>query len=276
MKPGRHLGPLSCRPPFTPSGKSLTLSGTVFPYAFHFLLGCFCTAQGGLLLSARPSANAEHDFLTVQVPASYKVAIAELAKLDADQRATLLKVLHDSTPSADMEKLAQALHKRVPLGQVEAQKTVAVLLNAYIEQDRTLTRETIAQQLVDNVPPGTTLEDSAKRSLANFFVEALSDEGGFGLSAKAFSVKSDHARNFVECRILTDIRPVFRPGQTSVMGYTIGHDLKLTVQERDRLHDMFVSCDESDLLELKGKIERAIEKSKASKDLLNNVQYVGG
>jgi hypothetical protein len=237
----------------------------------------FRAAQGaGFKPVHSPAVPGSAGKVTVQVPGPYKAAVADLAGLPADQQAALLRALRDFSPSTDLEKLAQSIHRAVPaLGVTQAQRVVAVLLNAYLEIDKPAPVTEIATQLLENLPEGTVLTERQQKDFVRLVQEAFANEGGFGLSAKALSVRTEYQRNFVECRILTDIRPVFKPGGTSVIGFTISHDLRLTTNERERLTDVHVSCDEEDLIALKSRIERALEKAREARKLIPNVPYVG-
>jgi len=80
--------------------------------------------------------------------------------------------------------------------------------------------------------------------------------------AKANSVLYDNQRNFVESRVLTDLRPVFttaidsRPTLAGIV-----HNLKVAYLENGSQHEFFVSLDEDDLDNLFDVITRAKKKA---------------
>jgi hypothetical protein len=107
---------------------------------------------------------------------------------------------------------------------------------------------------------------SVRTRLTQFFqIEPLST------ISKAVGLQTDHAQNFCDARILTDIRAVFGsdPGARPV-GAVIVHTLKLEYHDDTGAHrEFFVALDSEDLNTLGTALQRAVAKAKALDQLLS-------
>jgi hypothetical protein len=88
----------------------------------------------------------------------------------------------------------------------------------------------------------------------------------------------DHERVYLESRILTDIRTVFKEYKEQPIGAVVVHNLKITYRQNDNEKEFFVALDGSDLLNLSQEIARAETKAKEIKMLLEKAEitYLSG
>lgn len=100
-------------------------------------------------------------------------------------------------------------------------------------------------------------------------VEALLNVETLRLSGRAWGLLTENQRNFVDSRIVTDIRPVFgddeppRPQAAIVV-----HSLKIIFIEDGETREFFVSLDSKDLQEMIDVLRRAQSKAEGLKPLL--------
>jgi hypothetical protein len=110
-------------------------------------------------------------------------------------------------------------------------------------------------------------------------VELFSLTNEFGLSMRANNLLAQHERNYLNSRIISDIRPVFAEDEITEVpkGAVISHALKIEYMEGfDRRKEFFVGLDESELKEIKVVIERAEEKAKSLREMIakSKVPYI--
>jgi hypothetical protein len=92
-------------------------------------------------------------------------------------------------------------------------------------------------------------------------------------SVKAKELRAEGERIYCDAKILTDVRPVFGDGDdTSVTASIIVHTLKLGFHvsgpSAESHRELFVSLDSKDIVELKKVLERAEDKEKSLRTLL--------
>jgi hypothetical protein len=90
------------------------------------------------------------------------------------------------------------------------------------------------------------------------------------LSVKAKELQLQAERLFCEARVLTDIRPVFgdKPGDAPT-AMVIIHTLKIVFHEALTHEEFYVALDAEDIASLKRTLERAEEKARSLKALLD-------
>ena len=88
------------------------------------------------------------------------------------------------------------------------------------------------------------------------------------LSAKAADVQHHYERIFTAARITTDLRPVFHPDSTALVGAMIIHNLSITYYRRGRYCEAFFSMDSDDIATLRKVLDRADLKSASLDELV--------
>jgi hypothetical protein len=85
---------------------------------------------------------------------------------------------------------------------------------------------------------------------------------------KAFDLLTEYDEVFLDGRIVTDIRPVFKESSISPAGAVIVHTLKVTYGKGHDHFDHYVALDDADLAKLQKIVTRAIEKAAALRQVL--------
>jgi hypothetical protein len=88
-------------------------------------------------------------------------------------------------------------------------------------------------------------------------------------TAKALELSVDYENVFSDCRILTDVRPVFPDDLEDMAAAVIVDNLRISYFDRDGdLSTFFLAMDQKDLLALREEIDRALEKNKSMRSFL--------
>ncbi|HEV7405933.1 MAG TPA: hypothetical protein VGO11_23510 [Chthoniobacteraceae bacterium] len=215
--------------------------------------------------------------MELQIPKAQQATLLEFARLSAEAKQALLEALKTESGSLKIQDTAQAFSDRSGLPINSAAPIVWMLHNMYSSR---ASSEVPVDEFADAVlratvafePSGSRLTDDERNGARNFLKEALSMDDTFGVSAKALSVSLDQERLFTECRILSDIRPVFGDDIDSAPKATvIIHKLRINYNEGGELRHFYVSLDAEDLEALKSSVERALKKDAGLKAFLKGV-----
>lgn len=130
----------------------------------------------------------------------------------------------------------------------------------------------VEEELTSLVREGRFPEHSAR--IANDRLRKLLErKTPLQLVAKAMNVFTEHEHTFRNCRILTDIRPVFvdsdKEAEIALAAGTIVHTLKLEYREGRRTLEIFVAMDDKDILSLESALQRAKIKARDLREFLN-------
>jgi hypothetical protein len=97
------------------------------------------------------------------------------------------------------------------------------------------------------------------------------------ISAKGISVMQDNERTFLQSRVITDIRPVYKEGLADTpkeppSAAVIVHNLKLGYREAGEYKEFFITLDGEDLNVLRRALERADAKTSTLSGLLTSAK----
>jgi len=177
-----------------------------------------------------------------------------------DQLPAVLKAV---TPTLQVESLANSLSSQFGFDAGRMRQLMSMLLSMYSAR---LEHETSAAEFTEAIfrwaracekPELASPSDRARAVLADI----LSLDQSLGLIAKALSVMSEHERMFMSGRIVTDIRPIFRPDLAEQPGAAIiVHELRVAFNEAGESREFFVAMDSKDVKALQAVLQRALQK----------------
>jgi len=101
-------------------------------------------------------------------------------------------------------------------------------------------------------------------------------KASLGLTAKALDISTDAQHLFYTAKVLTDIRPVFDEEGKVIEAAVIVHNLMIHYGDAGDHKNFFVHLDPNDVKELRAVLDRAEEKAKALRSLLqrSEVSYL--
>ena len=103
---------------------------------------------------------------------------------------------------------------------------------------------------------------------------ALLETAAIGTTAIAVDLQTQHARNYQQARILTDIRPVFPDAiDEAPTGAVIVEVLQIQTWTRDgESETLVVALDEKDLTQLEQVVDRALKKTATLRRFLEKAE----
>lgn len=171
----------------------------------------------------------------------------------------LLDALESATPSLTPRGLAEQLGSEA--GSPESARAIGVLINI----SRTLA-EVKPQQRIElrNDLFAVTIEDDSSHDRAPFDlrIERVRGLRALELSGKAFLLMQEHARRLVACKLISDIRPVFRDENVVPDGCVVAHQLKLLYEigPEGETREDFLALDLADIRMMQEVLTRALRK----------------
>lgn len=186
----------------------------------------------------------------------------------------IIAVLPDLKYTIKVEDLAEHLANHIDeISPQEAGQIAIVILSLYnlMGMDEYSANEVSrdiaisAEQSKELIKPDGWSHDE----FSSFLLQVLTVGGSLAILAKGNGVVNDHQHLFYDSRILTDLRPIFKPSAEQVPdALVIVHHLKIAYVDGKDQKEFFVAMDESDLHKLQKNLEKAIAKANNLKPII--------
>ncbi|HSL81949.1 MAG TPA: hypothetical protein VLF66_04185 [Thermoanaerobaculia bacterium] len=214
------------------------------------------------------------DQIELRVPESQRSAFSSLAALSDESLGQLLDGLRDLAPSVFFGSSSKRLAERAGLDVSQVAPILIMISSLFsLREQYETTFEDLKGALLDAVEsdPEISLDDAGRARLDHFLATVFELDNTLGVTSKAWTVTRDFERIYCHSRVLTDLRPVFRPGTTSPAALVVVHNLKVAYHEGETLKEVFVGLTRRDLDRLKATVERAIEKENNLSESLSTI-----
>lgn len=213
----------------------------------------------------------------LNLPQDYQEGLASLSKLSEESFNELASALETASVALRHRVVAANVASQVKsIPRDEIAEIIEMLVsmnivrrNADVDKSEFIEDVYEAMQESENSELASITEESIKPRLSR----ALTAKS-LEVVSKAQSVAIDHERRFCTSRIATDISPVFsEDAEKPPMAAVITHALRISFhQDSNEIREFFVEMDGDDLRELSRSIERAEQKAKSLKSVLDAAQ----
>ena len=216
----------------------------------------------------------------ITVPESAYPAIQSLANLSAEDFKTLLKAVEQAKPAAAPHLFWKHVAMHAP--EINA-STIEVIVNELFAmhlalEDLPVTTEQFSKKLSDDVfsEQKLPIDEAGRDILKDRLIKLFELKASLGLTAKALDILTDAQHLFYNAKILTDIRPVFDEEGKVLEAAVIVHNLMIHYGDAGDHKNFFVHLDTNDVKELRAVLDRADEKAKVLRSLLqrSEVSYL--
>ena len=220
--------------------------------------------------------------MSIEIPESGREALARLLTASPDFLNALCESLAKAKPTlfwsdSAIEGLSASL-QRFPAGNSDSLRSILRMLMGVLSWTDGDHASEIASELIDSAK--ASRDDRLKgkgeedwKRLAAFLEQALAIEP-LSISAKALQLFRETPKHMHTARVLTDARPIFTKAvDDGPTGFVIVHTLRLEYAEAaedDR--EFFISVDTGDLEALKGAVERALQKERSLRAMLEKTE----
>jgi hypothetical protein len=229
--------------------------------------------------------------MELRVTAQALSAVRELLDLTDDEIGTFTQALKDAGDNFNTNDLSIEIYNSTGLPRNIVQGVIQVLAFLYLEREKSglAVEMFLDQEVAPALTPhlahpvkGKGQAIDPKRAsevgqrwtkLRQFLLSTLVLDRTVGTPAKAGPVMTDHERIFESARILTDIRPIFRPDLSEKpSSAVIVHMLRLTTRDIfNARQSQYFALDANDVRFMKQLFERAIKKEETLKNLMDSV-----
>jgi hypothetical protein len=199
--------------------------------------------------------------MQIRVPTKVKEGVREALSLSSEQRSQVIAILKEfhGNQLPSISAVAERVADEVGIGLEMSQnifQSLASFNRALFEFKFSLSEMV---SLVQESEQGSFLEtEFLEEMLSTWFVSTLT---------KLEALRSEYDAIYRGGKLITDVRHVFpeEPGQKPEAA-TIVHLLRIRYQQ-DRIKDFYVAMDMDDLEELRGQIDRAVQKEASLRTL---------
>lgn len=212
-------------------------------------------------------ANAGMPPIQLRVPEEYVPHLKRLVGLPPESMKALLRGLRDSEPSLEMGEFVDSVAAQLSLDRAEARGIVELLtsLSAVREAAGGDVSEFVSAfhgAIEQTGEPD--LQPSDWEAFQGAITDMLSGDNPLAVSAKALNVLTDHPRVFLQARVLTDLRPIFRVDVSDPPAALVAiHTLKLEYLAEGAHRSFYITLDSGDVAKLIDVLLRATEKEKS-------------
>jgi len=210
---------------------------------------------------------------SIRIPEPHRVALAKLRQLSDENIEAIISALkHQTIVMTSGKDIMSAIAPVTPnLGAAEIENISDTLFSLYIVRaDADVPVIQFASDVSRALREGGEVFSEEQFSLYTERLVRLLSIEVLSVTSKALNLETDHAHALSETKILTDVRPVFGASvDDPPIGFVITHTLKIEYHDEAMDHRRFyVALDDEDLLDLKGKIERAQKKASSLMSLM--------
>ena len=213
--------------------------------------------------------------MVLTIPDTHKQSLKMLLSLSPEVRQRFLEAIRASKPTVMLPHFGRLIGESAGIPVPDAVGYLSLLGSLFLfGEKRGLGPAAIAVAVAKSIDADGIKDwsdDSEREQFVGFLTEVLGLRPEIGVSAKALDVLVQDPHPLASARIITELRPVFleeSEGMTISAGMIV-HSLKLSSYRSDGYEeDYYVSMDCLDLREFKQVIDRAIEKEKSLRRMI--------
>jgi len=210
------------------------------------------------------------------IPELIRETLAQIASFDEAQIKDLQEALAATPPGVYRKDVIPQVMQRIQLiPPDQSEQVIEALFGLSLgrfQADAPLVE--FVEDVVDEVPQ----VEGQKRDVLRERLSVLLETDCLKVGAKAYELLFEHEHNFLNARILTDVRPLFgeSPG-VSLIGAMVIHTLNINYVQSNKQQSFYIALDERDVKKLIEVLERAKSKAASLRTVLTNAQlpYVG-
>ncbi|MEZ4234544.1 MAG: hypothetical protein R3B89_35565 [Polyangiaceae bacterium] len=212
----------------------------------------------------------------MNIPEEDQIAIRELVQ-DPSLLDTLLSGIELAHVTLNARALASQIATNTELSEEKSKQYVVMMMNMcrtfrHIDESRTSFDAALAKSLNESeLGSGSPVQVA---DLSKALDRILSNES-IELWAKAHEIWIAHPRLFSKAQILSELRPIFANDSAEARAMIAVHQLRILSEEpgpSDMTREYFFALDIRDLRQLKGVVDRALEKHDSLKTIASSAK----
>lgn len=181
-----------------------------------------------------------------------------------------LEKLRSAPPTTGTKRLAQLLGDVPP---ADDGLSIVDLLYALerAPSELSTSRAEFVREIVSAKELGTAEDSTYNSKTCEVRLHQLLATETILATFRACDLQFEYDTVYQACRVLTDLRPVFKSAETDCAGLMVIHNLRITCRvhgRRGEIEDLFVALDETDLASLRKALDRAEQKARELKAIV--------
>ncbi|WP_143046454.1 hypothetical protein [Trichormus sp. NMC-1] len=217
---------------------------------------------------------------SLKIPQQYEFGITLIIKIDEPLFNRLLKAITEVHPFVDIDSLVWEISPKieeVPIDDLqEILKAIRSIYSLRIQEN--LKNSEIITGLVNAVSSDDTFSEFSSQELAHFqqrLTKILAIDGSISISSQAISLLQDYDSIFLNSRIITDVRPVFKTEtKEGIAGALVVHTLKIAYQDASGSKEFYVALDSTDVKKLQEQLSQSLIEADVVQSMLNKADVI--
>ncbi|MBD2568869.1 hypothetical protein [Anabaena lutea] len=217
---------------------------------------------------------------SLKIPEQYQLGITLIIKIDESLFNRLLSAITEVHPFVDIDSLVLEISPKIEEVSIndlqEILKAIRSIYSLRIQEN--LKNTEIITGLVNAVSSNDTFSELSSEELAHFkqrLTKLLAIDGSISISSQAISLLQEYDSIFLNSRILTDVRPVFKAEKNEgIAGALVVHTLKIAYQDASGSREFYVALDSTDVQKLQEQLSQSLLEVEVIQAMLNKADVI--
>ena len=215
-----------------------------------------------------------------KIPQQYQFGITLIIKIDEPLFNRLLSAITEVHPFVDIDSLVLEISPKIEEVSInDLQEILKAIHSIYsLRIQGNLKNTEIITGLINAVSSDGTFSQLSAEELAHFeqrLTKLLAIDGSISISSQAISLLQEYDSIFLNSRIITDVRPVFKAEtKEEIAGALVVHTLKIAYQDASGSKEFYVALDSSDVKKLQEQLSQSLIEAKVIQAMLNKADVV--
>jgi hypothetical protein len=215
-----------------------------------------------------------------KIPEQYQFGITLIIKIDEPLFNRLLSAITEVHPFVDIASLVLEISPKIEEVSIndlqEILKAIRSIYSLRIQEN--LKNHEIIAGLIDAVSSDDTFSQLSEEELAHFeqrLTKLLAIDGSISISSQAISLLQEYDSIFLNSRIITDVRPIFKAEtKEGIAGALVVHTLKIAYQDASGSKEFYVALDSTDVKKLQEQLSQSLIEAKVIQAMLNKADVI--
>ena len=203
-----------------------------------------------------------------------------IIKIDEPLFNRLLSAITEVHPFVDIDSLVLEISPKIEEVSInDLQEILKAIHSIYsLRIQGNLKNTEIITGLINAVSSDDTFSQLSAEELAHFkqrLTKILAIDGSISISSQALILLQEYDSIFLNSRIITDVRPVFKAEtKEEIAGALVVHTLKIAYQDASGSKEFYVALDSSDVKKLQEQLSQSLIEAKVIQAMLNKADVV--
>ena len=215
-----------------------------------------------------------------KIPQQYQFGITLIIKIDEPLFNRLLSAITEVHPFVDIDSLVLEISPKIEEVSInDLQEILRAIHSIYsLRIQGNLKNTEIITGLINAVSSDDTFSQLSAEELAHFkqrLTKILAIDGSISISSQALILLQEYDSIFLNSRIITDVRPVFKAEtKEEIAGALVVHTLKIAYQDASGSKEFYVALDSSDVKKLQEQLSQSLIEAKVIQAMLNKADVI--